>query len=73
MPTAMAVPLAVSRHSTIRQNSFNMENDEPHLAVTIEELLRRYEAEAITGNFYARHKLREELLNLGAVEELFSN
>jgi hypothetical protein len=69
----MAVPLAVSRHSSVRQSLQSSENDEPHAAVIIEELLRRYEAEAITGNFYARKKLREELMKLGAVEELFSN
>ena len=59
MPTAMSIPLAVSRHSSIRQSAFSNEDDEPHIAVIIEELLRKYEAEAITGNFYTRKKLKD--------------
>ena len=70
MPTAMSVPLTLSRHSFQAPEEIH---EESKRSVVIDELLRKYEAESIAGNFFKRKQIKQELIGLGVDEEVIEN
>jgi hypothetical protein len=70
-PTALSVPLLMTKIFETRLGDRNaMAESKLRQAETVDYLLKRYEAEAIVGNFYARKKIKGELVAMGVDPEV---